>query len=174
MGTLIARFLPSLIPGLGAFANPWVLLAVAAAAGLIFFKGYQYGRGALDDYIGKQAVEAVRIITKRGEVTEKIVTRYIKVKGETQVVEKTIEKEVIRYVDANLDRFPLSRGAVVLHDSAAANTVPDTALSTDGTASGVEAAALVKTASENYAEYHKTADRMRALQAWVLEQQAVK
>jgi hypothetical protein len=32
MGALLARFVPSLVPGLGAFLNPWVLLIIAAVA----------------------------------------------------------------------------------------------------------------------------------------------
>lgn len=39
MGGLIARFLPSLLPGLSAFLNPWVLLGVIAAASACFGAG---------------------------------------------------------------------------------------------------------------------------------------
>lgn len=39
MGGLIARFLPSLVPGLSAFLNPWVLLGVIAAASACFGAG---------------------------------------------------------------------------------------------------------------------------------------
>lgn len=122
MISLLTRFVPSLIPGLGAFLNPWVLLAIAAAAGFVFFKGYQLGRGALDDYIGKQAVAAVKIIQKQGAVTEKVVTRYIKVKGDTQVVTQTVEKEVVKYADRN-PGLCLDPEWRVLHDAAALNRV---------------------------------------------------
>lgn len=173
----ILKFLPGFAPGLGAFFNPWVL-GIAAIAFLGFgawcgFKGYELGRSKLDDYIGKQAVEAVRIVTRQGEVTERVVTKYIKVKGETQVRTQVVEKEVIRYVEAGLDRYPLSRAAVVLHDAAALNAVPDPAGAVDGSASGLEAAALTQACTENYATYHQTADRLRALQDWTREQRKV-
>jgi hypothetical protein len=45
---LITKFLPNLIPGLGAFANPWVLLGLMAVVSSAFFFGIylEHGRVA--------------------------------------------------------------------------------------------------------------------------------
>jgi hypothetical protein len=123
MMTLIARFLPSLLPGLGAFLNPWVLLVVAALAAGLWFNGYATGRGKLDDYIGKQATAAVAVVVKQGKATERVVTKYIKVAGKTKVVTETVEKEVIKYANAN-PGLCLDPGWRLLHDAAALNALP--------------------------------------------------
>lgn len=146
-----------------------ILGALATAAGW----GYHRGVKKLWDYQVEQAQQAVKIIVKQGTVTERIVTEYIEIEGKTRTITNTIEKEVIRYVEAGLDRCPLSRGAVELHDTAAANTLPDPARSVDAAASGLETAALTKACTENYAEYHRTAARLTALQKWILQQAKV-
>lgn len=151
-----------------------VILIIAAAFASGWIRGNNHGTAKLTDYIQKQAEEAVRIGKVRTVVTEKVVTRYLEKKAATERVIETIEKEVIRYEAAKLDTCPLSTGAVVLHDAAAANKLPDPAKSIDGTASGLEASAIVKTSTENYATCHQTAIRLIGLQDWVKAQSQVK
>jgi hypothetical protein len=147
-----------------------ILGALGTAAGVGYHKGVQ----RLWDYQVEQARQAVKIVLKQGEVTERVIIEYIEREAKIRTVTQTIEKEVVRYVDSGLDRCPLSVAAVSLHDAAVANTVPDAARSTDGTASGLETAALTQTCTENYAEYHRTASRLTGLQKWVTEQGRVK
>jgi hypothetical protein len=149
-------------------------LLVVAIFGYGWFRGNEHGTQKLIDYQAEQAKEAVRIVTARGAVTEKIVTKYIEVVGKTKTVTQTVEKETVRYETLKLDRNILSVAAVSLHDSAADNAVPSAAKSIDGTPSGVETAALVSTCTANYAIYHTVADRLRGLQGWVMEQQKVR
>jgi len=54
---LLTRFLPNLIPSLGLFANPWVLLALLAALVGSFFYGLHIGNERLESY--QIAVKAV-------------------------------------------------------------------------------------------------------------------
>jgi hypothetical protein len=136
--SLLARFAPSLLPGLGAFLNPWVLLAVAAVAAGVWFHGYSSGRDTLDAYVREQAINATRVIIKQGAVTERVVTKYIKVKGDTQVVTETVEKEVVRYAETNPAGICLDPDWQRLHDSAALNTLPAAA---GGAAGGLRAPA---------------------------------
>lgn len=119
----------TLIPaGYRLFALGLAALAIFAAG---WFRGNEHGTRKLTEYIGKQAVEAVRVVTKRGEATERVRIEYVKVAGKTKVVTETVEKEVVRYADSHpgtcLD--PLWR---VLHDRAAANAVPAPARGADG------------------------------------------
>lgn len=106
-----------------------VVLVLAAA--LLELDGYRRGERQLWEYQAAQATEAVRIVTKRGEVTERVITKYEKVAGETQVVTNTIEKEVVRYADSNPGAC-LDDDWRRLHDAAAANEVPDPAAGPDG------------------------------------------
>lgn len=152
---------------------PYRLLAMAVAALALvafgWFKGNEHGTQKLTNYIGEQAREAVRIGTARRAITEKVVTQYVKVAGETQIVTQTVEKEVIRYADAN-------PGACLdpewrrLHDRAALNTVSDTGRSVDVAPRAAEA---LETVTANYAACHRTADRLGALQDWVRAQAGV-
>ena len=103
----------------------------------------------------------------------RVVDRYVKVKGDTQVVTETITKEVVRYADANPGTC-LDAGWRLLHDAAAANTVPDPGLKPDAAAGAPTAAAALQTVSANYAACWRTANRLDALQAWIREQQAVR
>jgi hypothetical protein len=54
---LISRFLPSLVPGLGAFFNPWVLAAGMAAIGGSFLYGLKIGHERMEAF--QSQVEAV-------------------------------------------------------------------------------------------------------------------
>lgn len=163
----------SLVP---AWAWRWIAIALVALAvfGFGYFKGNEHGTQKLTDYIGKQAQEAVRIVTARGQVTERVITEYVKVAAKTKTVKETVEKEVVRYETLKLDRAMLSVAAVSLHDTAAAHALPDTARSIDGTPSGIATASLLSTCTANYATYHTVADQLRGLQGWVRQQEAVR
>jgi len=121
---LLARFAPSLLPGMGALLNPWVIGGVLVALAGVWFHGYTKGRDKLDDYITAQAVAATRIITRQGAITERIVVKYVEREGKTRVVTETIEREVSKYVEKNPDGVCLDAGWRVLHDAAATGAVP--------------------------------------------------
>lgn len=153
---------------------PYRILAVAVfALALVafgWFKGNAHGTQKLFDYKAEQATEAVRINTARNIVTEKIVKQYIKVAGETKIVTETVEKEVVRYAEAN-PGYCLDLEWRRLHDRAALNTVSVAGGSMDGAPRASEA---IETVTANYAACHRTADRLDALQAWVVKQKAVR
>ena len=146
-----------------------VVAAFTIAVGIGYYRGVQ----RLWDYQVEQAQAAIRVVVKQGAVTERIVTRYVERKEQIRTIEKIVEKEIVRYVDAHLDDYPLSRAAVILHDAAAAGSVPDPAGAVDGTASGIKASALTQACTANYAEYHQVASRLISLQDWVRAQARV-
>lgn len=142
-----------------------VLLSLCA---FTYFKGYQHGREKYDELVSQQAVEAVRIAGRQSAGTVKVVTRYEKVKGETEVVTEVVEKEVIRYANNN-PGVCLDGAWRVLHDAAATNTVPDTTGNAYGTSAAPAAATAIQTVTANYAQHHTCVDRLNALQEWVRE-----
>ncbi len=168
---MMPPFLLTLLPGSSAL---WRIAAygllVIGIFGYGYVKGNQHGTAKLADYQAAQLAKATIIVTKQGAVTERVVTKYVKTAGETKTVTNTIEKEIIRYESAKLDLCPLSNGFVSLHDSAALGSVPNPASATNGTASGVTANQALGTVTKNYATYHETADRLRALQDWTRQQ----
>jgi hypothetical protein len=124
---------------LAIFAGPYALLAkwgviallVAAFGAFAWFKGNAHGTQKLHDYQAKQATEAVRIAQARERVTTQVIVKYVKVQGATEVVTRTVEKEVVRYADAN-PGYCLDADWGRLHDAAAANRLPGAAGGTDG------------------------------------------
>jgi hypothetical protein len=165
---------------LAIFSGPYALLAkwgvimlLAGAVGVAgWVKGNAHGTAKLDAYIGKQATESIKVITRQGEATERVVTRYVQVKGKTKVVTETIEKEVTKYVESK----PLALACVLdnrwlrLHDAAATGAVPPPAAGDDAGPGGVTAAAALPGVTANYARASRNADRLAFCQDWVREQ----
>ncbi len=150
----------------------WLVGAAALMALLLMARMHWIQQGR-EQILRESAAAVVKIVEKQGKVTERVVTRYIKVAGETKVITNTIEKEVIKYATANLDQCVLSNAFVVLHDSAAVGSIPSAARAIDGSASGVKTSDSLPTVTSNYATCHETAIRLKALQAWISEQAKV-
>lgn len=150
----------------------YAVVVLAVTATLVGY-GYHLGVKQLWDYQAKQATEAVRIVKVQGAVTERVVTKYVKVAGATQTVTNTVKEEVVRYVERNPGSC-LDAQWGRLHDAAALNRVPDPESIAHAAPGAPAAAAAIETVTENYAACHRTADRLEALQEWVLEQQKVR
>lgn len=165
----------ALFAGPYALAAKWgvIALLVASFGTWAWFKGNEHGTQKLIDYRGAQAVEAVRINTARTAAAAKVVTRYVAVAGATQIITETVEKEVIKYADAN-SSLCLDAAWRRLHDAAALNAVPNPGSEADGAGGAPKAAATLDVVTGNYAACHRTADRLDALQGWVRAQEAVK
>jgi hypothetical protein len=167
----------SILKIFGSVAGGWQaiviygLLAAGVLAGAAGW-GYMQGMENLYEYQGKQAVQAVNIVVKQGEVTERVIVRYVKVKGETRTVTQTVEKEVIKYVEKNTGNCLDSEWGL-LHDAAAANTVSTPPGRADGASGAPTAAEALQAVTDSYAACHRTADRLDALQAWVRDQAKV-
>jgi hypothetical protein len=101
----------------------WLLVGLAIGFS-IWFHGLMSGLAKLDHYKAEQATEAARIIVKQGAVTTRVVTRYVEVKGATEIVTRDVEKEVVRYAQTNPDGLCIDADFVRLHNRAAANAVP--------------------------------------------------
>ena len=153
----------------------WTRIAIYAAVVLAIFTtgagiGYHRGVKKLWDYQVEQAKEAVKIVVKQGAVTERVVTKYLKGQDRVRVVTQTIEKEVVRYAESNPGSCLDARWRV-LHDAAAAGTLPPPPSTADGTNGAPAASAAIETASSNYAACRRTSDRLTGLQEWVREQE---
>lgn len=163
------------------FTGPYALLAkwgiiiiLLLSVGVFgWVKGNDHGTQKLTDYIGKQAVETVRIGKARDLITQNTLIKYIKVKGKTELVTSTIDREVIKYAEANTTMC-LDAEWRMLHDSAAINTVPDPTKRTDGTSGAPTASEAIEGVTSNYGKANRNADKLEALQQWVRDQMKVK
>lgn len=159
-----------MIPIPPSIAVPAVVGIASALVGFGLGAKYVYGKWLADK--AASAAAAVKIVTRQGEVTERVVTEY-----ETKVITregatKTIKEEVKVYVESkplalacNLDMRWLR-----LHDAAAAGAVPPAADASDAAPGPVTAAAALPTVTDNYAACGRNADRLEGLQNWVREQ----
>lgn len=163
---------------IAAFLGNWQRLVIyglliVGFAGTCAGWGYMKGVERLYAYQAKQATQAVKILVKQGEATERVVIRYVKVQGATRTVTETVEKEVVRYVETNPGPC-LDVKWRRLHDSAAANTLPETAPGVDASGGAPTAAQAIETVTASYAACHRTADRLTGIQEWIIEQEKVR
>ena len=140
-----------------------VLMAALAVAEI---HGYYRGKALLFDYQAKQAVEAVKVVVKQGAVTDKIVTKYRDRVRWVREPAQVITKEIPVYVPASADPV-LPRGWGMLHDAAAAGTVPQAAAGADVSAPDVAASQALRSVVANYTTCHETELQLVTLQAWV-------
>lgn len=162
------------MPVLSPLLIRWIVLAAVSAAlfGYGWFKGNSHGTAKLTAYQGEQAKAALKVITRQGEITERVVTKYRDrvTKGET--VTKTIKEEVTKYVESK----PLALSCVLdmrwvrLHDAAANGAVPPAPSPTDAAPGAFSAATALPIVTDNYAACWRNYDRLEALQGWVREQ----
>lgn len=165
MGALLGFLGKAVLPA----GSRWIIYGALAFSLATLLTGYGYMKGSerLYKYQAEQARAAVAVVTKQGIVTERVVNHYIKVKGATQTVTQTVEKEVVKYVETNTGSCLDGRWRV-LHDAAASNTVPQASGGTDAAPGAAQALATV---TGNYSVCHREEDKLRALQEWVREQQ---
>ena len=158
-------------------AWPYRLLTlIALAVALVGFgwvKGAKHVQAQWDAAIQQQSLQVAALRQKQAEATVKVVTQYV---DRVRVVREkgdTLIKEVPVYVPVEADTAcTIHRGFVRLHDAAAAGELPGPAGDADAAAAGVTLSAVAGTIADNYQTCHETAEKLRALQAWVRKMRA--
>lgn len=152
---------------------PWyyrllALLALAAAlVGFGFVKGLDYAsdqtakteRAALQTIIVVERKQASQVASAAAAHEAK--------RAETRTIYKTIEKEVIRYVQTVPPACQLSAGWVRLHDAAALSAVPAAPSEPDAQPSGFTDVDGLVTVVGNYEACNETRQQLVDLQAWL-------
>jgi hypothetical protein len=143
---------------LAIFSGPYALLIkwgviaalVAAFAGFFWIKGDEHGTEKLTDYVGKQALETVRIGAARVEIVNKIETVYVDKIKTAYLKGQTIEKEVVKYVTKTDDAACIVPVGFVREFNAAwRNIPPGPAEESDRQPSGVPLSAVAQTLDYN-------------------------
>lgn len=107
----------------------WLVLALIVASAIAWGCHHLINVGRAQVLAENQAA-ALKIITKQGQTTTEVVNRYIKVKGDTETVTNTVEKEVVKYAETNTGMC-IDSAWVRVHNDAAANAVPKNRLQPD-------------------------------------------
>jgi hypothetical protein len=111
--------------------------------------------------------EIQKLKNKQQEITTKIIKVYI------TKIEKVKEatNETLKQVNTKDDVMcNLPESFVRLHDASAKGVVPETPTGIDGASSGVALSEAEKVIIQNYGEYHKVSEQLKALQDWVQQQ----
>jgi len=150
-------------------AQALAILVLVISAALV---GAQYNERSWAIRVAEQQAEIARLQAASAEITAKVVTRYI---DRTRVVKENSDaviREIPVYITPEADAAcTITAAAVLLHDAAAANQVPDAArLAHAGAASNITLSRLLDTTVTNYGTFYEVREQLRALQDWVREQ----
>ena len=162
-----------LVGPLGKFLG--MLLLVASIFGAGYYRGAASVQQRWDAAVTVHAVRSAETVIKAAENTAQIVTRYIRVKGATQVHTETVEKEVVRYVEAMHPACFIPREFEWVWDDI--NNLPAAATPTEradaGDDSGLTTTAILSAHADAARQYHELRDQHLALIEWVKTSYAI-
>jgi acyl-CoA synthetase (AMP-forming)/AMP-acid ligase II len=111
---------------------------------------------------------------KSDQASHKVVYKYIErtkiVKEKSNAIQSKIPEYVNKEADANCT---IPESAIVLHDAAAKNELPDPASGAIKGASNVTLSKLLDTTVLNYGTFYEVREQLKALQDWVREQKKI-
>ncbi len=152
----------------------WLMLA---GLGLALFmagwaKGVAHEQRTQLDAQRDAAVQIVQVERKQAAVSQQVVQRHEAGRARDRMVTKTIEREVIRYVQATSNNdCRIDRDWLRLHTAAVMSADPDSPRVADATATSATAGDVLATDASNYAACHETTRQLVDLQAWLQAQQ---
>jgi hypothetical protein len=176
LGSLSLLFISFLVSGLipVQFRLPAQILGVALVVVSVWLEGGLYNQANWQDQIAAQKQEIARLDAASKEVTVKTVNKYIE---RTRIVKEkadVIVKEIPKYITQEHDsKCAIPVAAIVLHDAAAKNELPDTARLADDRTSDVTLSRLLDTTALNYGTFYEVREQLKALQDWVRDQKAL-
>lgn len=158
---------------------PWAVklaAGIALALALLGFgwvKGTAHVQARWDAEHAALALAAADRAEHQATATVEVVTKYVDRVKVVHEKAQTIIKEIPVYVTKEADSAcVVPRGFVVVHDAAAANTVPPPAGPADAAPAGIALSAVAGTVADNYGVCHENAAQLEALQQWIYEMQA--
>ena len=176
LGSLSLLFISFLVSGLipVQFRLPAQILGVALVVVSVWLEGGLYNQANWQDQIAAQKQEIARLDAASKEVTVKTVNKYIErtriVKEKADVIVKEIPKYIIQEHDS---KCAIPVAAIVLHDAAAKNELPDAARLADDRTSDVTLSRLLDTTALNYGTFYEVREQLKALQDWIRDQKAL-
>lgn len=148
---------------------PWAkYVALAGLFVAVWFHGYVKG---LEKSANVQIVETIKIIKQQGEVTTKVVTKYVEKAKAQEKVTETIKKEgqsyAIKFAD---DNYIFNNYFVRLYDASITGSLPALSSGDDADPSGVEVSEVLGVSIHNNSVGKTWELRAKACEEWVNEQ----
>lgn len=129
----------------------------------------------------RETAQQVKVVTKTIEkvklqpvVTERVVTKYLKARGDSEKHTQDLILEIPTHVTPETDAaYPVPCGFVRVFNGAWHGPLPDPTRCPDGAASDVPLSAVSGAEAVNGGNYDKIANQLTALQDWIREQKAL-
>lgn len=160
--------------------NPYVILGALVGAIMLclasFGAGHHYAVLQEDKAIAKAEAQAILDTQAQDKITHDADVAQALAQQKIVTQTKTIIQKVPVYVSKKaVDACVVPIGFIRLHNAAASDgTVPDAAGISNDAPAGIGLDTVAASVAGNYGTYHYVAAQLRALQAWVAAQQALK
>lgn len=167
-------FLASLLGFVTRPPGSYLAIAGACVAALWGYGQYEFGRGEAA-VKAEQAKAVTQIVDRQSRITLRVSQTFDAVKiADTAATQKQLQ-EVETHVSQKADAdCPVPLGFVRVFNGAAHGAVPNAAAGADDAPSGAQLSDVAQTTVQNDGQYDQVADQLRALQAWILQQEAVR
>ena len=171
----ITGFFLKRIPFVNNYATPIQLTGVILLVAGVYFKGGYSTEMAWRVKVDEMNAQIDKIKAESTKASKQVVYKYIErtkvVKEKNNAIRNQVTKYVSKEADANCT---IPGSAVVLHDAAAKNIVPDsTTGANEGAARDVTLSRLLDTTVLNYGTFYEVKEQLKALQDWVREQKKI-
>lgn len=152
----------------------WKPLLVASSLIAAAYLGYSYSNEKWESKMLAIELENQRLQTLSEKVTIQEVIKYVdRVKIVKERGEEIIRK-VPYYVNVEADNnCVINDGFVWLHNKAIDQSISEPTGDLNANTTGVELSTVSETVASNYQKYHEVVEQLKALQSWIVEQQAI-
>ena len=166
--------LASRLPLLGGRARPFKWLGAVLLLVGVFFEGGIGNEMSWRARVAQQEAEIARLEAASKNATKQVVYKYIErtkvVKEKTNAIQTKIPDYISKTADANCT---IPRSAIVLHDAASQNIVPDSTSGINEGPSNITLSRLLDTTVLNYGTFYEVREQLKALQDWVRDQKKI-
>ena len=170
----IAGFFLKVVPFINRWSSIIQLLGVVLLVSGVYFKGGYSTEMSWRAKAAEMNAQIDKIRAASDKASKKVVYKYIErtkiVKEKSHAIRNQVNNYVTKDADANCT---IPESAIVLHDAAAKNELPDPATGAIKGASNVTLSKLLDTTVLNYGTFYEVREQLKALQDWVREQKKI-
>jgi len=152
------------------FMVPWWAKYVVGAALVASVYGYAYVQG-LQSAGEKAARVETKIIVKQGEVTTKVITKYIKIKEKQKIEQEKTVNEGKQYAIQFPDTYHFNNEFVRLYDQSVKGSIPPLSDRERGESSTVSVPEVLQLSINNNLAGREWQLRAETCETWVKEQE---
>lgn len=171
----VAGFFFKFVPFISRYSTVFQLAGIVLLVAGVYFKGSYSTEMHWRNKVDEMNAQIDKIKAESSKASKQVVYKYIErtkvVKEKNNAIRTQVTKYITKEADANCT---IPNSAVVLHDAAAKNVVPDTSTgANEGATRDVTLSRLLDTTVLNYGTFYEVKEQLKALQDWVREQKKI-